>query len=262
MEDRQQIIETAHLMADAARRAILPLFRTGILAENKRPAGFDPVTEADRAAETAMRRVLAERRPDDSVLGEEFGSRHGSSGLTWILDPIDGTRAFLRGEDTWCVSIAVIEQGRPVIGVIAAPALGEVFEVTAESITRLNGAVCRVSRPGADDRLRLAVPDGMRKRLDAAGSEPIIAEKAVPSLAYRLALVASGRLDGTLIRPRANDWDIAAADLLIERAGGLLCDRGGAPGLYRSEGKRHGLLMAASHDAMARVRQLARAIPD
>ncbi|HIC64831.1 MAG TPA: histidinol-phosphatase, partial [Paracoccus sp.] len=128
MEDRQQIIETAHLMADAARRAILPLFRTGILAENKRPAGFDPVTEADRAAETAMRRVLAERRPDDSVLGEEFGSRHGSSGLTWILDPIDGTRAFLCGAPSWGVLIGLRDAGGIRYGLIDQPYLGERFE--------------------------------------------------------------------------------------------------------------------------------------
>ncbi|WP_206456169.1 3'(2'),5'-bisphosphate nucleotidase CysQ [Aurantimonas marina] len=227
--------------------------------------GNSPVSEADVAVDAFLKDALVGARPSYGWVSEEMERpeiREVEADRFFVVDPIDGTRAYLRGEDTWCVSIAVIEQGRPVIGVIAAPALGEVFEVTAGSITRLNGAACSVSRPGAGDRLRLAVPDGMRKRLDAAGGEPILAEKAVPSLAYRLALVASGRLDGTLIRPRANDWDIAAADLLIERAGGLLCDRGGAPGLYTSEGKRHGLLMAASHDAMARVRQLARAIPD
>ncbi len=227
--------------------------------------GNSPVSEADVAVDAFLKDALVGARPSYGWVSEEMERpeiREVEADRFFVVDPIDGTRAYLRGEDTWCVSIAVIERGRPVIGVIAAPALGEVFEVTADSPTRLNGAVCSVSRPGTGDRLRLAVPDAMRKRLDAAGCEPILAEKAVPSLAYRLALVASGRLDGTLIRPRANDWDIAAADLLIERAGGLLCDRGGTPALYRSEGRSHGLLMAASHGAMARVRQLTRVIPD
>ena len=89
-------------MADAARSAILPHFRTSALnAENKLADGFDPVTEADRAAEQAMRAVLAELRPQDGILGEEFGIKAGSSGRTWVLDPIDGTRGFISGTPTW-----------------------------------------------------------------------------------------------------------------------------------------------------------------
>jgi len=260
MRDDLELVKTAAVEAGAVA---MRFFRRDPRVWWKE--GNSPVSEADVAVDAFLKDALVGARPSYGWVSEEMEQpeiREVEADRFFVVDPIDGTRAYLRGEDTWCVSIAVIERGRPVIGVIAAPALGEVFEVTADSSTRLNGAVCSVSRPGAGDRLRLAVPDAMRKRLDAAGGEPILAEKAIPSLAYRLALVASGRLDGTLIRPRANDWDIAAADLLIERAGGLLCDRGGAPAFYRSEGRRHGLLMAASHDAMARVRQLTRAIPE
>ena len=102
MQDAATIIRTAHLMADAARDAILPWFRNDALsADNKRPADFDPVTQADRDAERAMRAVLAAHRPDDAILGEEYGATPGTSGLTWILDPIDGTRAFLCGAASW-----------------------------------------------------------------------------------------------------------------------------------------------------------------
>ena len=94
-------------MADAARAVILPHFRTSLQTDNKLSEGFDPVTEADRAAERAMRAVLAERRPDDAIFGEEYGVQHGTSGLTWVLDPIDGTRAFISGTPTWGVLIAV-----------------------------------------------------------------------------------------------------------------------------------------------------------
>ena len=115
-------------MADAARAAILPWFRsTALVSDNKLDDGFDPVTEADRAAETAMRAVLADRRPDDGIHGEEFGRQPGTSGLTWVLDPIDGTRAFISGSPTWGVLIAVGGAGGPDLGIIDQPYIGERF---------------------------------------------------------------------------------------------------------------------------------------
>ncbi|MGR3495591.1 inositol monophosphatase family protein, partial [Citreimonas sp.] len=105
---RSELVETAHALADAAGRAILPHFRAAALTvEDKGAGGFDPVTAADRAAERAMRDLLAQRRPDDAILGEEFGAKAGGSGLTWVLDPIDGTRGFMAGTPTWGVLIAV-----------------------------------------------------------------------------------------------------------------------------------------------------------
>ena len=225
--------------------------------------GNSPVSEADYAVDDLLKKILLEARPGYGWLSEEMQHaelRDVGSDRFFVVDPIDGTRAFLRGEDTWCVSVAVVENGRPVAGVIAA--LGEHFEVSADTPTRLNSVVCAVSSPGPADALRLAVPESMRKRLHEAGGDTVLLEKAVPSLAYRLALVAAGRIDGTLVRPRANDWDIAAADLLIERAGGLLSDRHGDASLYRSHGKRHGLLVASSLGAQDRVRRLAAVIPD
>ncbi|NBT52885.1 MAG: histidinol-phosphatase, partial [Marivivens sp.] len=90
------LIRVAHLLADAARPETLRYFRSaGLDADNKRPADFDPVTEGDRAAERAMRDVLARERPDDAIFGEEYGKKDGTTGLTWVLDPIDGTRGYL-----------------------------------------------------------------------------------------------------------------------------------------------------------------------
>jgi myo-inositol-1(or 4)-monophosphatase len=227
--------------------------------------GNSPVSEADYAVDELLKQLLIDARPDYGWLSEEMQSadlQDVGSARFFVVDPIDGTRSFLRGEDTWCVSVAVVENGRPVAGVIAATALGEFFEVTADTPTRMNGAVCTVSSPAPDEALRLAVPDSMRNRLHAAEDDVVLLEKVIPSLAYRLALVASGRIDGTLVRPRANDWDIAAADLLIERAGGLLSGRDGDAKLYRSHGRRHGLLIASSLGAHDRVRRLADAIPE
>ena len=152
----------------------------------------------------------------------------------FVVDPIDGTRAYLRGEDTWCVSIALVAGGRPVAGVIVAPSLDETFTATADGATLMNGVPCRSSQPDAGAQLKLSMPDSMRKMLQNDGAEPFIAMKSIPSLAYRVALVADGRLDGTLVRPNANDWDIAAADLLLERAGGRLTDGQGRRLLYTS----------------------------
>ncbi|MEO1363614.1 MAG: inositol monophosphatase family protein, partial [Pseudomonadota bacterium] len=106
--DYPSLARVAHDMADAAREAILPHFRSAALtSDNKDAQGFDPVTVADRAAERAMRDVLARQRPADAILGEEFGAQPGDSGLTWVLDPIDGTRGFVSGTPTWGVLIAV-----------------------------------------------------------------------------------------------------------------------------------------------------------
>ncbi|HCY54375.1 MAG TPA: histidinol-phosphatase, partial [Oceanicaulis sp.] len=100
-------------LADAARAAILPHFRNGIAADNKAPDGFDPVTAADRAAEAAIRALLDEHRPGDGIVGEEDEAKPSRSGRTWIIDPIDGTRAFLAGLPSWCVLIALAEEAGP-----------------------------------------------------------------------------------------------------------------------------------------------------
>ena len=114
---------TAHAVADAARAAVLPYFRSaGLTADNKLSDGdFDPVTEGDRATERAMRDVLAHMRPEDAILGEEYGAQGGTSGLTWVLDPIDGTRAFLSGAPTWGVLIAIADENGPIYGIIDQP---------------------------------------------------------------------------------------------------------------------------------------------
>lgn len=115
----------AHRLADAAGAAILPWFRQRMDITNKAVGGFDPVTRADEEAEQAMRAILAAAVPDDAVTGEEYEATSGTSGWTWVLDPIDGTRAFIAGTTTWGVLIAACWQGEPVIGVIDQPFVGE-----------------------------------------------------------------------------------------------------------------------------------------
>ena len=120
--ERDALVATAHALADAAREATLAHFRSdGLSADTKETSRFDPVTVADRASEERMREILAERRPDDAILGEEFGPKPGTSGLTWVLDPIDGTRSYLSGTPTWGVLIALSDTTGPVFGLIDQP---------------------------------------------------------------------------------------------------------------------------------------------
>ena len=124
-----QIVETAHALADAARVATLLHFRkSGLSAENKEKDRFDPVTVADRLSEERMRAILAARRPQDAILGEEYGTQPGTSGLTWVLDPIDGTRGYLSGTPTWGVLISVADETGPIYGLIDQPYIRERFE--------------------------------------------------------------------------------------------------------------------------------------
>ncbi len=225
--------------------------------------GNSPVSEADFAVDDFLKERLLSARPNFGWVSEEMRDKSNTvSDSFFVVDPIDGTRAYLRGEDTWCVSIALVAGGRPVAGVIVAPSLDETFTATADGATLMNGVPCRSSQPDAGAQLKLSMPDSMRKMLQNDGAEPFIAMKSIPSLAYRVALVADGRLDGTLVRPNANDWDIAAADLLLERAGGRLTDGQGRRLLYTSAARRHGLLLAASNGAASRVERLAAAVAD
>jgi fructose-1,6-bisphosphatase/inositol monophosphatase family enzyme len=123
-----ELWSVAEELAEAARAAILPHFRqVGLSADNKERDGFDPVTIADKAAEEAMRAVLHTRRPQDAILGEEFGNTAGTSGLTWVLDPIDGTRGFISGTPTWGVLISLNDESGPRLGIIDQPYIGERF---------------------------------------------------------------------------------------------------------------------------------------
>ena len=231
-----ELYAVADRLADAARTAILPHFRTpGLLTESKLEGGFDPVTEADRAAERAMREVLAELRPDDAILGEEYGNQEGSTGLTWILDPVDGTRGFVAGTPTWGVLIACSDQWGPKLGIIDQPYIGERFcgglgraDVTGPMGT---SPLCvRTPRPLKEATLLTTFPEvgtpaegaafhraAERVRLTRYGMD-----------CYGYALLAAGQVD-LVIEAGLSSYDIAAPIAVIEAAGGLVTDWQGGP---------------------------------
>lgn len=232
----QDLVDTAHALADAARAAVLPLFRAdGLRADNKAGQGFDPVTQADRDAEQAMRAILADRRPHDGILGEEFGGRGGSSGLTWVLDPIDGTRAFLAGTPTWGVLIAVADENGPVYGVIDQPYIGERFEggFGHAQMTGPHGRAALQTcgnRALADSILFTTFPEvGTPDEGEAFRKVSQNAQLTRYGMdCYAYALVASGQVD-LVIEAGLNAYDIQAPIAVIEAAGGIVTDWRGGP---------------------------------
>lgn len=185
----------------------------------------DMVTEADREVEVLIRAELAKAFPTDAILGEEFGLSPGTSGLTWVIDPIDGTAPFLAGLPGWCVSISVMDDRLPVVGVINAPVLQEIFVAAKGQGTTCNGKPVTVTTQfdlqngllgiGANDRVSPDDVGEMLARLMAAGAS----WTRYGSGALMLAYVAAGRLVG-YVEPRMNAWDCMAGYCLITEAGG------------------------------------------
>ncbi|MEO9612149.1 MAG: 3'(2'),5'-bisphosphate nucleotidase CysQ [Nitratireductor sp.] len=219
--------------------------------------GRSPVSEADIEVDRFLRETLTAARPDYGWLSEETqDSPERLDALrTFVVDPIDGTRGFLAGSDAWCVSIAVIEDGKPLAGVLQCPAKSETFWATPAQGAFLDGRGITVRQPGEPAMV------GGPKTLVGAVAEPlrsgITPASYVPSLAYRLALLACGRLDATFVGPNSHDWDLAAADLILSEAGGLILNEYGQAPIYGGADVRHGALVAGSGDL---VRALAKTI--
>ena len=243
------------LIRDAAREAggiAMRYFRND--PEVWMKDGASPVSAADIAVDTFLRETLSAARPDYGWLSEETADNleRLSARRTFVVDPIDGTRAFIDGRSTWCVSIAVVEDGLPLAGVLECPAKAEFYEAGAHGPALLNGEAIAVT--GATSRTpRVAGPKAMLQAAPAfLRSGPDI--PYIPSLAYRIAMVAKGALDATFVKPDSHDWDLAAADLILRRAGGALVERDGAAPAYAGKNPRHGALAAGSGPLLAQMR--------
>ncbi len=258
-----ELLSFADELADAARAAILPFFRAAHVIDNKKPAGFDPVTEADHASERAIRALIAKRFPDHGVLGEEFGHAPTRDGYTWIVDPIDGTRGFIAGLPLWGVLIALAKDGAPIIGVIDQPYLGERFRgwpggadlVTHEGVRSLRVRAC-----AGLNEARLATTDPTLFSGEDAARFARVRDRARLTRygcdCYAYAMLALGGLD-CVIENGLSPWDVAALAPVIEGAGGALTDWNGAS-LWREDwfaakGKLNAL---ATGDARVRTEAL------
>ena len=250
--DAELVAADLALIRDAARQA--GLIALGFFNQSPEvwmKGGTSPVSEADYAVDRYLREALTAARPGYGWLSEETADSAERLCLrrTFVVDPIDGTRAFLDGRSTWCVSIAVVEDGHPLAGVLDCPATGEIYSASAGGGALKDGRGLKVGAPR--DPARVAGPKPM---LDAAASylnRSFERAPYVPSLAYRIAMVAEGALDATFIKPNSHDWDLAAADLILSEAGGRLLQPSGDRPLYATANSRHGALAAGSEPLLS-----------
>jgi myo-inositol-1(or 4)-monophosphatase len=246
------------LLAAVAREAgaiALAFFRRDPKSWTK--AGGSPVSEADLAADHHLKERLRAARPDYGWLSEETvdGPDRLARRRVFVVDPIDGTRAFLRGEAEWAVSVAVVEAGRPVFGALFQPATDTLWTAVAGGGARCGGISLEVRDRSAMVGARLSGP---RKYLENKALKAMHMDllPIVPSLALRLAHVADGRVDVAYATGNAHDWDLAAADLLVQEAGGRFTSPSGEPIHYNRAVPRHPPLVAAVpglHDEACRL---------
>lgn len=213
--------------------------------------GESPVSEADFAVDNFLKEKLIRARPDYGWLSEETDDNPErlNSQRVFVVDPIDGTRGFINGMKQWCVSIAVVENNRPAVGVLECPALGQTIAAAAGWGATHNAN--RISTPDLQPgkSVRVTGPRSLQTALTNELTHTIEKLPFVPSLAYRIAMVAMGDVDLSLARASAKDWDLAAADLIAHEAGARLTDLEGGLLSYNCSDIRHGALVAsaASH---------------
>jgi len=231
-------IALAQALADAAGAAIRPYFRRPFLVETKED--FSPVTVADRAAEAAIRALLAEHRPDDGIIGEEYGDDRPDAARVWVLDPIDGTRAFVAGRPLFGTLIALMDHGVPVLGLIDQCIAGDRWIGAIGVQTTLNGHAAHVRRCGAlaDAHLATTSPwlfDGD----NGAGFETLrlaARDTLLGGDCHNYGLVASGHLDIVVEAGlKIHDW--AALVPVVTGAGGVMTDWAGKPLQKGSDGR-------------------------
>jgi histidinol-phosphatase len=236
-------LELALELADTADAISLPRFRSGLAVETK--PDLTPVTEADRAVEAELRRLLATQRPDDAVLGEEEGTS-GRGSRRWIVDPIDGTRNYARGVPVWATLVALEDAGVIGVGVISAPALGRRWWAQRGHGAFTDGERLEVSSVARveDAVLSFAYEDGI----------PDIAARAWHARGFgdfwAHVLVAEGAVDGAVDALGVSEWDLAAVQVIVEEAGGRFSDFSGAPridgrGAITSNGHLHDELLSS-----------------
>lgn len=245
--DRPPFLATAHALADTAGAAILPHFRKSVAVTNKAVKGFDPVTIADRAAEKEMRKSLALTHPDHGIVGEEFADHDGAGRYRWILDPIDGTRAFIMGYPLWGTLIGLADGDRMLLGMMDQPYTRERFWAVDPGAGK---APAGASFRGADGKIKK-----LKTRTCASLSEAVLActtmemfkstHERVAFLevssrvrmtrfggdCYAYCLLAAGQID-LVIEASLKAVDIAPLVPIIEQAGGVVTNWGGGSAMH------------------------------
>ena len=241
---RDLLIAAAREAGALALGFFRPGERTSAAVESK--AGGSPVTAADLAADSLLKQRLGAAFPEAGWLSEETadsGDRLARRSLI-IVDPIDGTRAFVAGDPRWAVCAALIVDGRPIAGVVHAPALLETFAAALGEGATLNGAPIAVSSRSDESPLSAAGPRPLLQSMGRRLGVSVNVVSRVPSLAYRICTAARGGIDFAVAAADSHDWDVAAADLIVAEAGGRLTEVSGDPLVYNTAGTRRGALLA------------------
>ncbi|WP_417269990.1 histidinol-phosphatase [Celeribacter sp.] len=225
-----EVIETAQAAADAAREVTLRYFRGSELGTSSKRADFDPVTIADREAERVMREIITARRPDDAILGEEHGATDGTSGLTWVLDPIDGTRGFISGTPTWGVLIALRDETSALYGIVDQPYIGERFAggFGTATLTGPQGVCDLGTKTNTDlgEALIFSTFPEVGTKADAKAFQALATQCKLTRYGmdcYAYALLAAGQID-LVVEAGLQSYDILGPLAVIEAAGGIVTD--------------------------------------
>lgn len=252
MELGQEIQSRSHCLskaADAARHVIAPLFKSKDLSIDYKEAQSPIVTQADRDAERFMREIISEDFPDDTIVGEEFGTKKGSSGYSWVLDPIDGTIAFSVGKPVFGTLIGLAHEADFVLGLIDQPILNERF-VGRNGLATLNDLPIKASRNESLEKASLALTAPLEDERFAKGMEPLLEAVHVTSYGgdcYNYALLASGHLDIVIEKGLALH-DFAALVPVLEASGAVVTDWMGNGINYHSSGD----ILACANQAIHR----------
>ena len=241
------------LLKDAVREAgslALALFRTDL--KNWTKGASSPVSEADIAVNDLLEQRLRAATPDYGWLSEESADNEArlDKRLIWIVDPIDGTRGYLAGRGDWCVSVALVEDAAPVLGAVFAPVTDEFFfAARGQGATRDRERIFATNGT-ALDFARIAGPKPLAERLKLPAQE-ITLHPRIGSLALRLCRVAQGNLDVAFAGGQSRDWDLAAANLIVQEANGKMSALSGDAILYNRREVAHGMLVAAGRERHA-----------
>lgn len=250
----------SELLVSAVRDAgalALKAFRGDQKSWFKGAGSGSPVSETDMAVNVLLHDRLRTATPGYGWLSEESAddpSRLGAS-LVWVIDPIDGTRAYLNGREDWTISVALVAAGRPVLAALYAPVTDEMFTAAAGAGAMRNGIPIATVPGTGIDQARVAGPQRPLKAL--AGVAPgVIAEPRIHSLALRFARVADGTIAAAFAGGNSHDWDLAAADLLVHETGGAMTNFAGQPVIYNRPEPVHDALVAAGRGRHATLIQL------
>jgi myo-inositol-1(or 4)-monophosphatase len=258
--DADERTALADLLNAAVREAgVLALSMFGTQVKTWTKGHGSPVTAADIAANDLLRERLTAAARGVAWLSEESADEESrlSARRVWIVDPIDGSRAYMAGRTDWAVSAALVEGGRPVLAALFAPAESAFYAAAAGKGATLDGAPIAVAAGAQLDGARVAGPKSYLERLIALGL-PIEALPRVHSIALRFARIARGTLDLAFSAGSSHDWDLAAADLLVHEAGGALTTLTGRPLVYNRAELTHGPLIAAGRARHEKLIELVR----